>query len=70
MPTVSTQTRIPPFAGLTDGIIARVPRGSRFAFLMTMFRDVDDRPYLQMVAHQREADKRRTATAAGAGVRD
>jgi len=64
MPILSP--RIPPFAGLTDGVVARVPRGSRFAFVMTMFRDVDDRPYHKMVAHQREAHERRNGVAAQA----
>jgi hypothetical protein len=50
MLSISTQASIPPFAGLSDAIVARVPRGSRFAFLMTMFRDVDDRPYLKQRA--------------------
>jgi hypothetical protein len=46
MLSISTQRQIPPFAGLNDGVVARATRRSRFAFLMTMFRDVDDRPYL------------------------
>jgi len=54
MPSISTQTPIPPFAGLSDAIVARSPRGSRFAFLMTMFRDVDDRPYLKQRASRIE----------------
>ena len=70
MPIASNLMRIPPFAGLTDGVVARVPRGSRFAFVMTMFHDVDDRPYLKMVAHQREADERRAVTAAEVDARD
>jgi hypothetical protein len=47
MLSISTQTQIPPFAGLNDGVVARSARGSRFAFFLTMFRDVDDRPYLK-----------------------
>jgi hypothetical protein len=51
---IPTQAPLPPFAALNDGIVARAPRGSRFAFLMTMFRDVDDRPYLKQRATQLE----------------
>jgi len=47
---VSTHKPIPPFAGLNDGVVARTAGVSRFAFLMTMFRDVDDRPYLKQRA--------------------
>ena len=47
MLSISTRMPLPPFAGLNDGIVSRVPRGSRFAFLLTMFRDVDDRPYIK-----------------------
>jgi hypothetical protein len=51
---IPTQAPIPPFAALNDGVVARLPHGSRFAFLMTMFRDVDDRPYLKQRASQLE----------------
>jgi hypothetical protein len=50
MPSSSIQKPIPPFAGLNDGVVAQTARVSRFAFLMTMFRDVDDRPYLKQRA--------------------
>ena len=44
---------IPPFAGLNDAVVAQVPRG-RFAFLMTPFLDVDDRPFLKARANRAE----------------
>jgi hypothetical protein len=52
--SISTQAPIPPFAGLTDAVVARAPLASRLAFLMTMFRDVDDRPYLKQRASRLE----------------
>jgi hypothetical protein len=66
MLSISTHDPIPPFATLHDGVVARLPRGSRFAFLMTMFRDVDDRPYLNQRATQMEKDARMAAMAAAA----
>jgi hypothetical protein len=61
MLSISTQAPIPPFAALNDGVVARAHRGSRFAFLMTMFRDVDDRPYLNQRATRLEKDARLAA---------
>jgi hypothetical protein len=69
MLSIPTQQSIPPFAGLSDAIVARSSRGSRFAFLMTMFRDVDDRPYLKQRASRLEKDAERIATADAAGAR-
>jgi len=54
MLSISTLEPLPPFAGLSDAIVARRARASRFAFLMTMFRDVDDRPYLKQRASRLE----------------
>jgi hypothetical protein len=61
MLSISTQAPIPPFAGLNDGVVAHAARGSRFAFLMTMFRDVDDRPYLKQRASEIEKAAERAA---------
>lgn len=44
---------IPPFAGLNDAVVAQAPC-RRFAFLMTPFRDVDDRPFLKARANWAE----------------
>jgi hypothetical protein len=49
----SSSMSIPPFAGLNDAVVAQVPRG-RFAFLMTPFLDVDDRPFLKARANRAE----------------
>jgi hypothetical protein len=54
MLSISTSAPLPPFAGLNDAVVAASPRASRFAFLMTMFRDVDDRPYLKQRANRLE----------------
>lgn len=51
---------IPPFAGLNDAVVAQMPRG-RFAFLMTPFLDVDDRPFLKARANRAERDARLAA---------
>jgi len=51
----SSSMSIPPFAGLNDAVVAQAPR-SRFAFLMTPFRDVDDRPFLKARANRAEKD--------------
>jgi hypothetical protein len=61
MLSISTHAPIPPFATLNDGVVARSHHGSRFAFLMTMFRDVDDRPYLNQRATRLEKDARLAA---------
>ena len=55
---------IPPFAGLSDAVVAQAPRG-RFAFLMTPFRDVDDRPFLKARANRVEKDAQLAANASG-----
>ena len=60
---------IPPFAGLNDAVVAQVPRG-RFAFLMTPFLDVDDRPFLKARANRAEKDARLAATNADLSERD
>jgi len=65
---VSTQKPIPPFASINDGVVARTVGGSRFAFLMTMFRDVDDRPYLKQRAKGIEKYAELSAMAPGAPV--
>jgi len=49
----STSMPIPPFAGLSDAVVAQAPR-RRFAFLMTPFCDVDDRPFLMARANRAE----------------
>jgi hypothetical protein len=54
MLSISTAAPLPPFARLSDAVVARSTRASRFAFLMTMFRDVDDRPYQKQRANQLE----------------
>ena len=60
----SSSMPIPPFAGLSDAVVAQAPRG-RFAFLMTPFRDVDDRPFLKARANRAEKDARAAASAVG-----
>lgn len=54
MPSMSHSRPIPPFASLSDAVVARTSPISRFAFLMTMFRDIDDRPFLKQRAHRLE----------------
>lgn len=56
----SSSMSIPPFAGLNDAVVAQVPRG-RFAFLMTPFLDVDDRPFLKARANRAEKSAQLTA---------
>ncbi len=60
----SSSMSIPPFASLSDAIVAQAP-SRRFAFLMTPFRDVDDRPFLKARANRAEKDARATASAVG-----
>jgi hypothetical protein len=59
----STSMPIPPFAGLSDAVVAQAPH-SRFAFLMTPFRDVDDRPFLMARANRAEKDAQLAAMGA------
>jgi len=58
----SPSMSIPPFANVADAVVAQAPR-SRFAFLMTPFLDVDDRPYLKARANRAEKSARRAAIA-------
>lgn len=55
MPSLSNSMPIPPFAGLSDAVVAQTPH-RRFAFLMTPFCDIDDRPFL--MRHASRAAKR------------
>ncbi|HUI33893.1 MAG TPA: hypothetical protein VLX67_00045 [Stellaceae bacterium] len=57
----SNSMPIPPFAGLDDAVVAQSP-GRRFAFLMTPFRDVDDRPFLKARANRAEKRAERAAS--------
>lgn len=68
MSFISNSMPIPPFAGLSDAVVAQAPRG-RFAFLMTPFRDVDDRPFLKARANRAEKDALFAVTDAGSDVR-
>jgi hypothetical protein len=54
---LSSLTQKPRFARLSDGIVAPTASVSRFAFLMTMFRDIDDRPYLNERARELEDEE-------------
>lgn len=64
----SSSMSIPPFASVADAMVTQVPRG-RFAFLMTPFLDVDDRPYLKARANRAEKKARRAAIDADAAGR-
>ena len=64
----SSSMSIPPFASVSDAVVAQAPR-SRFAFLMTPFLDVDDRPYLKARANRAEKNARRAAIDADAAGR-
>jgi hypothetical protein len=64
----SNSMPIPPFASLSDAVVAQAPH-SRFAFLMTPFRDVDDRPFLMARANRAEKDAQLSASDAEPDVR-
>jgi len=65
----SSSMSIPPFASLNDAVVAQASR-SRFAFLMTPFLDVDDRPFLKARANRAEKDARLAAMDAELSGRD